>query len=323
MNFKLRMLLYLFITLLFILQIRFGIFYRPEFRPRTPAEIAASAGDLSALDERSRRAFSPGGMFEPIEFEKLDGAAWLRSHYEPGQTFGQFAASYGNKDEKRNKIYILPVGEITGETQLLMEKLKEYCAAFFSMPCKIMKPAGLKARSRINSHTGKLQLLTGDIIRSMKPLLPSDAYAMIGITMTDLYPASSWNFVFGQASLTGRVGVYSLARYDPEFFGRKRGNDFQKIFLERSLKIMTHETGHMFYIYHCVFYKCLMNGSNSLAETDMTPVFLCPSCLRKLHYAVKFDPAGRYAKIHDFLLANGLSRHAGWFQKRIDYLAGK
>lgn len=51
----------------------------------------------------------------------------------------------------------------------------------------------------------------------MKPLLPPDAYAMIGITPTDLYPASSWNFVFARPSLTGRVGVYSLARYDPVF----------------------------------------------------------------------------------------------------------
>ena len=323
MNFKLRLLLYLFITLLFVLQVRFGIFYRPEFRPRTSAEIAASAGDLSALDERSKRAFSPGGMFEPIEFEKLNGAAWLKSHYEPGQTFNEYAASYGGTDEKRNKIYILPIGDFTGENQLLMDKLKEYCSAFFAMPCEIMKPADIKAKSRVNLHTGKPQLLTGSIIRAMKPLLPEDAYAMIGITMTDLYPAASWNFVFGQASLTGRVGVYSLARYDPEFIGKKRGSDFTGVMLKRSLKVLTHETGHMFYIYHCVFYKCLMNGSNSLAETDMSPMFLCPSCLRKLHHSVKFDPVGRYAKLRDFLLANGLSKDAEWLQKRIDHIIEK
>ncbi len=323
MNFKLRLLLYLFIALLFILQIRFEIFYRREFRPRTPAEIEASAGDLSTLDEKTRRAFSPGGMFEPIDFEKLNGAAWLKSHYEPGQTFDEYAASYSNKDEKRNKIYILPVGVITGETHLIIDKMKGYCEAFFSMPCEVMKPSALKARSRVNAHTGKLQLLSGDLIKAMKPLLPPDAYAMIAITMTDLYPASAWNFVFGQASLTGRVGVYSLARYDPEFFGRKRGNDYEKIFLERSLKVLTHETGHMFYIYHCVFYKCLMNGSNSLAETDMAPLFLCPSCLRKFHHAVKFDPAVRYKTMIEFLIKNGLNERADWLKKRIEYISGK
>jgi archaemetzincin len=33
--------------------------------------------------------------------------------------------------------------------------------------------------------------------------------------MEDLYPEPSWNFVFGQASLNERVGVYSFARYGP------------------------------------------------------------------------------------------------------------
>ncbi|HOD42354.1 MAG TPA: archaemetzincin [Candidatus Wallbacteria bacterium] len=320
MDFKLRVLVYLFIALLFVLQVRFGIFYRPEFRPRTLAEIERSAGDLSVLDKKARRAYSSGGMFEPIEYEKLNGSAWLKSHYEPGQTFDEFAASYGGADEKRNRLYLLPLGEFTSETSILMDKLKLYCSIFFNMPCEIMKPADFKFRSRINSHTGKPQLLTGDIIKAMNKLLPADAYAMLALTMTDLYPVSSWNFVFGQASLTGRVGVYSLARYDPEFFGRKREADYQRILLERSLKVMAHETGHMFYMYHCVFYKCLMNGSNSLVETDMTPMFLCPACLRKLSHAVKFDPVVRYGRMLEFFEANGLGTSAVWLKKRIEYI---
>lgn len=71
----------------------------------------------------------------------------------------------------------------------------------------------------------------------------------------------------------------------------------------------------MFYIYYCVFYKCLMNGSNSLAETDAPPLFLCPSCLRKLHHAVKFDPVVRYGKIAEFLKKNGLEDRADWIKK--------
>ena len=30
--------------------------------------------------------------------------------------------------------------------------------------------------------------------------------------MTDLYLDDRWNFVFGQASLRGRIGVFSFAR---------------------------------------------------------------------------------------------------------------
>lgn len=32
--------------------------------------------------------------------------------------------------------------------------------------------------------------------------MPKDAFCIVGITMIDLYPKDSWNFVFGQASLS-------------------------------------------------------------------------------------------------------------------------
>jgi bacterioferritin len=37
--------------------------------------------------------------------------------------------------------------------------------------------------------------------------------------------------------------------------------------LRRSCKVLAHEIGHMFGLSHCVFFHCLMNGSNSLAES--------------------------------------------------------
>ncbi|XP_045155773.1 archaemetzincin-2 [Echinops telfairi] len=36
--------------------------------------------------------------------------------------------------------------------------------------------------------------------------------------MIDLYPRDSWNFVFGQASLTDGVGIFSFARYSNDFY---------------------------------------------------------------------------------------------------------
>ena len=38
----------------------------------------------------------------------------------------------------------------------------------------------------------------------------------------------------------------------------------------------------MFFIEHCIFYKCLMNGFNSANEGDKNPIDMCPICLRKL-----------------------------------------
>ena len=63
--------------------------------------------------------------------------------------------------------------------------------------------------------------------------------------MEDLYPDPRWNFVFGQASLRDRLGVFSFARYDPFFYGKSRGSRYQELLLRRSAKLLVHETAHI------------------------------------------------------------------------------
>ena len=67
--------------------------------------------------------------------------------------------------------------------------------------------------------------------------------------MRDLYPNPSWNFVFGEASLDDRVGVFSFARYDPAFYGTAT-EDRSLLVLRRSCKVLAHATKHMFGIQH-------------------------------------------------------------------------
>lgn len=71
---------------------------------------------------------------------------------------------------------------------------------------------------RINPYTEKLQYNARDILQILKNKLPADAFCMIGVSMTDLYPRDEWNFVFGLASIRDRTGVFSFARYDERFF---------------------------------------------------------------------------------------------------------
>ena len=54
-------------------------------------------------------------------------------------------------------------------------------------------------------------------LRGHGPRRPEDAVAVLGLTTSDLWPGEGWNFVFGQASLRDRIGVWSLYRFgDPE-----------------------------------------------------------------------------------------------------------
>ena len=141
--------------------------------------------------------------------------------------------------------------------------------------------------------------------------------------MQDLYPEPSWNFVFGQASLRERVGVYSFVRYDPAFYGQSRGDDHKKILLRRSCKILAHETGHMFGLLHCIYYRCALNGSNHLAESDARPMHACPVDLHKLHYSIGFNVARRYAKLWRFYRKAGFENEAEWTKKRLEWIVGE
>lgn len=92
--------------------------------------------------------------------------------------------------------------------------------------------------------------------------------------------------------------------------------------LRRSCKVLAHESAHMFGLKHCVFFNCLMNGSNHLAESDARPLHLSPIDLRKLHHSVGFEPEARYRRLLDLSRKVGFDEESAWLEKRLGYLAG-
>lgn len=244
---------------------------------------------------------------------------WLAVHAEPGQTYDQFLKSHPNfPDHTRNTIYLQPLEEFPADAPSL-HKLKAFTEAFFSMAVQVLPvlPQGLdKITSRLNSSTHQIQLLTQDILRLLQKRLPANAYCLLGVTLRDLYPEPSWNFVFGEASLDERVGIYSFARYDPRFEG-KDVPDRAQIMLRRSCRVLAHETGHMFGMAHCIYFRCAMNGSNNLPEDDSQPLHVCPVDLRKLYQSIKLDPVARYAHLRDFCREVGFRDEADWIEKQL------
>jgi archaemetzincin len=277
---------------------------------------------LNALPEELRRAFTPGDDFQPVP--RPGAVDWLAVHEEPGQTFEEFVASRPNKpDTRRHIVYLEPLGQFPVGQAPSLDKLIEYASAFFQMETRSLPPLDLaieRLTTRTNAVTHKRQLLTGDVLRSLARRVPADAFCLLAITMEDLYPEESWNFVFGQASLRERVGVYSFARYDPALFGLERPDDFDKLILRRSCKVLAHETAHMFGMLHCVYFDCLANGSNHLRESDRRPMHICPICLRKLHSSIGFSVVKRYADLEKFCRKAGFSDEAQWLERQLKKL---
>ncbi len=217
---------------------------------------------------------------------------WLASFQEDGQTFAQYLKCAPLKpDAKRRVIYIQPLGGFTQSQIKILELNKEFLGLYFNMPVNKLESLPLTtipgSARRKNPYTNKEQILTTYVLEKiLKPRIPDDAFALICLTATDLWPGEGWNFVFGQASLRDRTGVWSIARYgDPD-----KDEESYKLFLLRTLKTSSHELGHMFTMLHCSAYECNMCGSNSMDESDRRPLALCPECLAKVCWATNTKP---------------------------------
>ncbi|CAF3492252.1 unnamed protein product [Rotaria sp. Silwood1] len=147
----------------------------------------------------------------------------------------------------------------------------------------------------------------------------------VAVTMADIYPDESWNFVYGQARVIDGLGVYSFARLDPLFLASPQTlltvpltNEHRIIMLRRCVKILLHELGHLFGLKHCIYYVCLMNGANNQIEMDRQTLYLCPVCLRKLYSTLQFDVRHMYENFVNLCEKYGLEEERIWYQKRLD-----
>ena len=231
------------------------------------------------------------------EIKKSPGPSdWLATHPESGQTFAQYEASRpAVPDEKRKFIYVVLLGDFDKTRREIIEMTARYVEIYFHVPVKFAPELPLSLipgdARRVHPTTGDRQILTRAVIEQiLKPRMPEDAFCLIAFTSSDLWPGEGWNFVFGEASMEDRLGVWSIYRNgDP---GKSR-DDFQ-LCLKRTIKTGTHEIGHMFGLDHCIYYECNMNGSNHRQEYDARPLWLCPVCLRKIVGALNLDPVTWY-----------------------------
>ncbi|NOQ74105.1 MAG: hypothetical protein GQ574_19010 [Crocinitomix sp.] len=239
---------------------------------------------------------------------------WLFHNQEAQQFPHEFLYVYPNiLEKKRNKIYIQPIGAFTVKQTEIITITAEYLKVFYSVDVAIMDAVSadeVPAENRRLSVDGTEQLQTTYIMDEiLTPNIPDDARAYMGFTAYDLYPSDQYNFVFGQGRVGGKVGIYSIARFG---FPDLDSTQFD-LCLKRTLKVASHELGHIFGITHCVDYECVMNGSNHLDETDAKPVYLCPLDLLKVSQGLGIDEIYRYKNLAQFWQEKGYGKEADFY----------
>lgn len=243
-------------------------------------------------------------------FERLGPAQpgeWRHRFKEPLQTFESYSGGLVNrKSAQRSTFYLQPLGEAGDHYREILDRMRVYAEAFFGVPAKILPPIPLLESAFAPERN---QYNASRLIGHLADRVPADALIYVGIADRDLY-SEGLNFVFGEGSLHQRSGVYSLVRHgDPAQLAR---------FTRRSLDLLAHESGHILSIEHCVTYKCVMQGANTLLESDSHPMHLCPIDLEKVLWNTGMDRMDRYRKLLALYRQWELGPEAAWVQARLD-----
>ena len=262
-------------------------------------------------------------LFKPLKAAK--GNDWLSVHPENGQSYSDWLKKYSHCISKHQALTIIPIqlsNTAKKVSDSVLHSLECFSNIFFDHKVVVENYLLLpNMPKRRNSHTDNEQFNCRNILNTLiewKRKHPN-VFAVLGVTLSDIYPRDDWNFVFGLANSVQRVGVFSMARYFDNFPSPKQdidNNAQSSKFLSRLCKVMCHEFCHMFNMNHCVYFNCLMNGSNSLREADQRSVFLCPVCLKKLHHAVGFDVKKRYERLLEFWSGRN-EDYVKWLKQRL------
>ncbi len=285
--------------------------------------FSVSCGRETDTVIQSQHKFFAAVASNDIALSETKEGEWLYEHKEPGQTFEEYKKnSIVHPTDSANVIFIKPYGKFTEEEQRILTFTADYLSVFFQLKVELEKPVTdevIPVHARRRRNDGTEQLLAPYFLDTLlKHNLPKTAVVAMAITEKDLYPKNDWNFIFGLASYQERVGVCSMQRLHN---GALDSSSFS-LCLSRLIGISSHEIGHMFSLHHCTYAKCIMNGSNSLAETDTQPNRLCSECLKKLYWNFRFDNKIRLQTLLKYFYDHHLERDYLLAKADCDAMAG-
>ncbi|MDR6371699.1 archaemetzincin [Chryseobacterium bernardetii] len=251
--------------------------------------------------QKQKKTYYESIALNDIKLSSPKPGSWRSNHDEHFQTYEDFQKSKKIKPESgQNTIYLQPIGKFDELQKREIALTSEYLKIYFQLETKILPPLSntiFPEKIKRISKEGQEQILASYVLDSILiKRKPKDAVVLMGITEKDLFPLPEWNYVFGLASYEEGVGVTSMYRFAN---GHLSDSNFNESFL-RLIKISSHEIGHMFGISHCLNANCVMNGTNTLTETDYHLARACSLCQRKLNSSIHYDPEKRLLELKNF-----------------------
>ncbi len=244
--------------------------------------------DRKALEQRQNDLYAQQ-RFDETGHRRLRAPRpgdWLDEFTEPGQDDLDYRRECRNKRKRgRETIYLAGLGDLGPHRSFVEGPLASFVCAFFGLEVGVADPVPLPKDSYVSERD---QWDGAALLTAVARTAAKDALASIAVLSDDIF-CDDLEFVFGLGDPHRRAALVSLHRL---------ASEATPAILQRRARLLAcHEVGHVLGMQHCVFYECLMNGTNSLEEADHTPLRLCPVCLAKLVWNVELDLSARDAAL--------------------------
>lgn len=170
-------------------------------------------------------------------------------------------------------------------SRLVVVPLGEVSSQLSSALAKALKPlVDLETRVEMSepeplyAYNPKRRQYSSTMILERLKSASRDSDIVLGVTSVDLF-VPDLSFVFGEAEVSGRVAVISIARLRQEFYDLPPAG---VLLAERTRKEAIHELGHVLGLPHCPISKCIMHFSTDLDDTDYKSENFCSVCRGKI-----------------------------------------
>ncbi len=175
-------------------------------------------------------------------------------------------------------IRIAPVGNVNEE---IMQMIARHVNAMFGLDVETGTFVSLPEPEY--AFDEKRRQYSSTVILKSVARLAAGCDKFLAITEVNLF-IPMMTFVYGQAQLSGKVAIISLARLKPEFYGLQPDKDQT---VRRIRKEVSHELGHTFGLVHCADRSCLMSLSTEILQVDLKSEDFCKDCWVRLEESLK------------------------------------
>lgn len=187
-------------------------------------------------------------------------------------------------------MYVVRIASVGDVNQEIMHMIGRHVREMFGCEIETQSPAALP-RPDYAFDEKKSQYNSAIIVKNLALQSLSGITRFLAITEVDLY-IPMLTFVYGQAQLSGKIAIVSVARLKQEFYGLPPEKDLT---VRRIRKEVSHELGHTFGLVHCADKDCLMSLSTDILQVDLKSENFCRNCWIVLEESLKTNEEKNFA----------------------------